>query len=287
MYNVKVKHYLNESTVSIYGSPICCPGEAVRCDDYGVILERKSWAPPTELVENPFSGEWECLVDMDEMERQMEERRMESVRSSLSRTVTAISDLSRSNPWEWFATFTFDERMVDRYDYPAVSKALSTWLSNIRRKCPDLRYLVVPELHKDGAYHFHGLLANCDGLGLVYSGVIQKGKKVYNISSFHLGFTNVQEVTDTNRVSVYVTKYITKDLCELTPGKKRYWCSRNLARPVVELYSIGGMELKNLRNNCACYAKHCSVSEGPYQDVQRFELDTAVLSPDLLKGGVA
>ena len=287
MYNVKVKHYLNESTVSIYSNAICCPGEAVHCDDYGVILERKPWTPPTEFVENPFSGEWERMVDLEEMERQVADRKIESVRSSLSRTLTAIADLSRSNAWEWFATFTFDEKMVDRYDYSAVTKALSTWLSNIRRKCPDLRYLVVPELHKDGAYHFHGLLANCDGLGLVYSGVIQNRKKVYNISSFRLGFTNVQRVADTNRVSVYVTKYITKDLCELTPGKKRYWCSRNLARPVVELYSIGGKELQNLRLNCASHAKHHSVSEGPYQDVQRFEMDTAAITPDLLKGGVA
>ena len=282
MYNVKVKHYLNESTVSIYSNAICCSGEAVRCDDYGVILERKPFDP--HIIEfNPFSGEVETLVDLEAQE----EHRANCVRASLSRTLTAIADLSRSNAWEWFVTFTFDGNMIDRYDYSAVSKALSTWLSNVRRKCPDLRYLVVPELHKDGAYHFHGLLANCDGLGLVYSGVIQNKKKVYNISSFRLGFTNVQEVTDTNRVSVYVTKYITKDLCELTPGKKRYWCSRNLARPVVERYSIGGKELQSLRENCACHAKHHSVSEGPYQDVQRFELDTMLITPDLLKGGVA
>ena len=254
----------------------------MRCDDYGEILERKAF-DPTVSSYNPFTCETEFMTDLE----LVEQHRLESVRASLSRTLTAITDLSRSNAWEWFVTLTFDSQKVDRYDYSAVTKALSTWLSNIRRKCPSLRYLIVPELHQDGAYHFHGLLANCDGLGLVYSGVIQNKKKVYNIPSFRLGFTNVQRVTDTNRVAVYVTKYMTKDLCELTPGKKRYWASRNLNRPIEELYSIGGRELQALRKNCTCLAKHQSKSEGPYQDVQRFELDSAFITPDLLRGGVA
>ena len=144
----------------------------------------------------------------------------------------------------------------------------------------------MPELHKDGAYHFHGLLANCDGLGLVYSGKIQKRQMVYNISSFRLGFTTATQVKDTNKVSVYVTKYITKDLCALTSGKKRYWCSRNLARPVEEMYSIGGDELTNLRKNCSVLAKYSDTKTGPYQDLQWFELDSCAITPDLLRGGV-
>ena len=37
------------------------------------------------------------------------------------------------------------------------TKKVSKWLDHLHRIAPKIRYMVVPELHKDGAYHFHGL----------------------------------------------------------------------------------------------------------------------------------
>lgn len=37
---------------------------------------------------------------------------------------------------------------------------------------------------------------------------------------------------------VYLCKYVTKDLCAVTSGKKRYWHSRNVKMPeVIEIYT--------------------------------------------------
>ena len=43
---------------------------------------------------------------------------------------------------------------------------------------------------------------------------------------------------DSARVSSYITKYITKDLCSVTKFKKRYWSSRNCDRPKVRTYCL-------------------------------------------------
>lgn len=162
--------------------------------------------------------------------------RIHSIMSSLIRTKSTIKDIALANVWEYFVTFTFDSKngTVDRKNYDLVSKKLSKWLDHLRqRKAKNLKYLIIPEQHKDGAYHFHGLLSNIGTLDLTFSGVYQKGYKVYNIKSFTHGFTNVTIVKDTKKVSNYVLKYITKSLVENTFNKKRYWVSKNINRPIV------------------------------------------------------
>lgn len=70
----------------------------------------------------------------------------------------------------------------------------------------------MPERHKDGACHFHGLLTNCDNLKMVDSGKFSKGKhiynhevkgskKIYNINSrnWKYGFTTATKIEDTKK----------------------------------------------------------------------------------------
>ena len=45
------------------------------------------------------------------------------------------------------------------------------------------------------------------------------------MDDWKLGFSVATKVTDTYKVSNYITKYITKDLCAITPGKQRYFVS--------------------------------------------------------------
>ena len=145
-----------------------------------------------------------------------------------------IWDYSRANTWDYFLTFTFNQECVDRYDYEACKKKLTKWLDNVsRRYCGGcLKYLVVPEQHKDGAWHFHGLFANSDGIVYSDSGVKDaKGRIVYNLPQYKLGFTTATAVTDTHRVSLYITKYVTKAVCTTLNGKRRYLASNNLSLP--------------------------------------------------------
>lgn len=127
------------------------------------------------------------------------------------RAIRKCRDLGVCNPdLNIFATFTLDGAKIYRYDYKQIIKSLNVWLDNrVRRE--GLKYLIVPELHKDGAIHFHGLLN--DKLSRVNSGVKHHGKVVYNLPEWTLGFTTAQRITGADcvrKTTEYVLKYITK-----------------------------------------------------------------------------
>lgn len=159
-------------------------------------------------------------------------RKKESRRRSLNRSRSMIYSLARGYQWQYFLTFTFSPDVVDRYDYSAVSSLMQLWLNNMRKQSPDMRYILVPELHKDGAFHFHGLISGCSSLRLQ-----RHNRKIFNVLSFPYGFSTASRVESSERASNYITKYITKELVAVTFGKKRYWRSRNIKRPdVVRLF---------------------------------------------------
>lgn len=151
---------------------------------------------------------------------------------SRNRTVQSIYGIARSNKWDLFLTITFNPQLVDSTNYEEVVKKTSNWINNLKKRvAPNMKYLLVPELHADGKkWHFHGLLANCDELTLVETDIVRNGKTVYNLDNWKYGFTEVTKVEDTRRVSSYISKYITKEVCDVTFGKKRYWASKNCVR---------------------------------------------------------
>lgn len=165
---------------------------------------------------------------------------------SHNRTKQKLYELARANIWEWFITLTFNQKEIDSSNYELLTKTVSKWLNHIReRNCPNLKYLLVPELHKDGVhYHFHGLMSNADGLDFIESGIVQNGKMVYNMERWKYGFSTATRIEDYNRVCSYISKYITKDLLAATKGKKRYWASRNLEKPIIESYGLVNEELE-------------------------------------------
>ena len=216
VYNVKCLHYVDgETETRIYSHPVYTGGKQEE--------EKK------KLNKEP------------DIER--------SIRNSQNRTIQSIYSVSKSNKWDWFITLTLDAKQVDRYDYVECSKKVSQWFQNLhKRKCPDMKYLIVPELHKDGAYHFHGLLSHCPELQMQFSGHFTKeGEPIYNITDYGLGWTTATEVQNNQAVAKYITKYITKELCTSTSGKKRFWCSRNVQKPIEQLYFLDGSNIDLLR----------------------------------------
>lgn len=168
----------------------------------------------------------------DDFHMSDEERKEHSIRVSMNRTINQIYGIARANSWDLFVTFTFDPKVVDRSDYHKISVLTRRWLNHLKdRYCSDLKYLIVPELHEDGVnWHIHGLLANVEGLPLVDSGIAKKGKKIFNVPGWKYGFSTVSYVEDNNRVSMYMCKYITKELCTMTERRRRYWASQNCTR---------------------------------------------------------
>ena len=166
-------------------------------------------------------------------EGRTEEEEKHCMNVSLSATKNRIYNIARSNTWDWFITLTFDRKRTDSSEYDMIVYRLKIFLNNLQmRKCPNMIYLIVPELHNDGEhYHFHGLLANVDNMRFMYSGKDDKsGNPIYNITDWKWGFTTATRIKDSNRASSYITKYITKDNVNILKEKNRYYCSRNVNR---------------------------------------------------------
>lgn len=75
---------------------------------------------------------------------------------NMKRAVQTVYDLAKSNEWDWFITLTISKEICDRYDYGKCSDEIIRFTRFMRDH--GCRWLIVPEQHKDGAYHFHGLV---------------------------------------------------------------------------------------------------------------------------------
>ena len=162
----------------------------------------------------------------------------DSVAFSIRRTRRTIHDLVKCNDFDLFVTFTFNPKKVDRYDMLGVYLKMQGWLRRQHNDNPDFKYLIVPEQHKDGAIHFHALMADYK-FPLKKTNVIQDSRRVYNIDTFRFGFTNATYLPadDKDKAANYIAKYITKDMVALH-NKRRYWSSKNLLKPITRYNSI-------------------------------------------------
>lgn len=180
-------------------------------------------------------------------------RDLDDVRRSCQRVKQNLYDLLRSNDFGFFVTLTFDPERIDRLDDKAVRYAWTEWGLCFRRKFPKAYYVAVPEYHKKGGLHFHVLLGGVsfDALKPIHAydekkkrylyvtkGVC-KGDKIYNIDVWRHGWSTMTILRNTDAAKHYVAKYITKQGTDSRFfGKKRYYASRNLLRPVIEKQTI-------------------------------------------------
>lgn len=172
----------------------------------------------------------------------------DNIERSLRRSKTAVKDIIICNSFDYFCTFTFDKRKHDRYDVNHCKLVMSMWLNRQRKHSPALKYLVVPELHKDGALHFHALFADYHGKLKELPHKTQYGRSVYNISSWRAGRISSAVPIDGNNAAIaeYMLKqYLIKDMPTFS-GSKRYWCSQGLKRPQTHVNGVLKFNLDNV-----------------------------------------
>lgn len=156
-----------------------------------------------------------------------------------ARAYKRVFDYSMCNEgvFDLFITMTCDGAKVDRYDIDKVYwDKLRHFLDNrVQRK--GLKYIIVPELHKDGAVHFHGLI-NSGAVQLKDSGHkvwkrgLSRGKHIYNIADWKVGFTTAVKLSgDHENVAKYITKYITKQTSGGMIGGRYYYHGGKLLQP--------------------------------------------------------
>lgn len=75
---------------------------------------------------------------------------------SVRRSRTTVKDYVKTNSdLKYFVTYTLAPDKINRYSEKEIYKKVRGWLmNNVNRK--GLKYILVPEKHKDGAWHFHG-----------------------------------------------------------------------------------------------------------------------------------
>lgn len=148
-------------------------------------------------------------------------------KANIRRARDKIFDLIYLNPFEYFATFTFNPKKKDSFDVESVMKTVKKWLHNHQER-NGLKYIMVPEYHKSGRIHLHMLYSG--SLKLKFSGKYTKsGAEIFNCKSWRYGFSTVIPC-DSNRAKLafYVSKYITKDVHKIFG--KYYYSSQGLIR---------------------------------------------------------
>lgn len=202
-----------------------------------------------------------------------EAQNAENLARAARRAAAALRDLALSNSFAWFVTLTLDKEKVDRYDVAEITRKLNNWLDNNVRRV-GLVYILVPERHKDGAIHFHGLFN--DVPGFVPSGtwnvpghrkpIRPRSQKqavswatagysqVYNFERWGLGFTTgIRLHGEYPKAVAYVCKYIRKQIDPVKGqpagkiGGRWYYSGGALKRPEVEYIDLS---VTWMRENC-------------------------------------
>lgn len=210
-YNVRIYYYEHGNQYRVYSRPILKKSDNER--------NKKSNSKSRNNINKKERTE-------EEIERSKD--------VSLNRSKQNLIGICRANKWDYFITFTFNPRLVNSSNYEEVCKKAGQFMNNIKkRSCQNMKYILVPELHKNGErYHLHGLLSDCEGMRLLVSGKTDRsGNIIYNMPSWKYGFNTATEVSDNGKVSFYISKYLSKDTDGIIKGKRRYWCSRNVVYP--------------------------------------------------------
>lgn len=202
LYNARIKHYKGKRKLVCFDRPVFNP--------YCELLNRK------ERVLYKKSTDNEVRLD------------------NVKRTRESIYDIAMANDFEYFVTLTINSKDLDRYDRQEICKKLKIWLMN-KVKRNGMKYIIIPEEHKDGAIHFHGLMLG--DLKMVDSGhKTKKGQTIYNVGAWNYGFSTAVKLEGPyERITNYVVKYITKDSKRIF-GKSYFAGGKGLIRNVPTRY---------------------------------------------------
>lgn len=225
------------------------------------------------VTHNPITGQnvtkWGYDVVNDSPDGAPRKYNLDGSAKGRSRARSKLYDLVRCN-WQLdtMVTLTLDPAQIDRTAYPDIIKALSTWLSNRVRR-DGLTYVAVPEYHADGeAIHIHGL-CNWDALRTTYSGVKQRGRMVYNVTDWALGFSAAVRLgcTDADRqaVAAYVAKYITKGGRKV--GGRYFLHGGKLTRPTTVLREMSDDDIAQLLTAVPCRQWSIPTPMGTYTKI--------------------
>lgn len=220
--------------------------------------------------------------------------------ASLSRAKSVVLQLALCNEWDYFCTFTISGAKYDRSDLPAWRDSFTQWIRDQRKKGDDIAYLLVPERHKDGSWHAHGLFRGLGAGNLVTfkewdrSGfrspngrrlprrLVDSDYETWPAYYEKFGNNSFGLIRSQVAAAFYVSKYISKELDRSVSdvGLHLYYCSRGLNRAEKHLDFFGrSYMIENMLQNDYdfCRTGFSKVSDGLDWSFALEYLDTSQL----------
>lgn len=175
----------------------------------------------------------------------------EKLANNICRARNKILEYVLCNDFVFFVTLTLNPAKYDRHNLSNFIKDLGNFIQNYnRRKNADIKYLLIPEEHKDESWHMHGFI-----MGLPYDRLellelhgnrplppkiiekIQKGYLVYSFPEYEnrFGYNLFEPIRSKKASALYMSKYLTKDISRNVKelGNHLYYCSKGLKKAEV------------------------------------------------------
>ena len=157
---------------------------------------------------------------------------------AFSRARSLVLQYALCNPWSYFFTGTLDPNKFDRYNLDSFLIRFTQFIRDCRKKYnAAFHYLLVPEKHKDGAWHVHGLLAGIpSGVLCPFDSNAPYSLRIGNFLNWpsyssRFGFCSLALIKKPISCAFYITKYVGKGIQDRSSdvGKRLYFHSRPLA----------------------------------------------------------
>lgn len=196
---------------------------------------------------------------------------------SVLRARNTIYEYASCNQFDYFITLTIKpENCPNRGDINKLYKQVGQWFRDYKKKNKDFQYVILPEQHKKGGWHFHGLVKGIPKSDLlefskthtaskyIMDKIKDPDTKIYDWLPWakRWGFNDIEPIRNKTAVEKYITKYVSKSLGASikTINAQMYYCSKGLkkAKEIVKGTYSGTVSA----NDCSFFdyvGDYCSV----------------------------
>lgn len=241
--------------------------------------------------------------EFPDKEKQEENVNDEKLENNISRARATIFELAMCNDWQFFVTLTLSPQKYDRFNLEKFRKDLARFIKDYNyNHSLQIKYMFVPEQHQDGAWHMHGFIKGLtekeyeafklgfpNKLPMYIVGKLREGQDVYNWIQFadKFGYTILEPVKSKEAASMYVMKYISKNLAKSIKelGAHLYYCSKGLKRAefVIREERIRDAFFPDYENDYLSVKRFRSLDEAlQVFDLENYNGDVSALKKELM-----
>lgn len=190
------------------------------------------------------------LLSLAKLDKELQQTNDEKLDNNFSRARSMVKQYGLCNPWDWFFTGTLDKEKYDRGDLKKFKADMMQFVRDQRKKWDcKLKVLFVPEAHKDGSWHMHGMIYDLPDVALSKfirgkhpKKLIEGGFLNWDDYGRKFGFCSLARIREPIGCALYLVKYVSKDVARRSGdlGQHLYTHSRPLRKavPMVDLYGL-------------------------------------------------